>query len=102
METQDHKPYSRREIVVIIIIVIAAALVLGALNTTTATVQSVSAGPLSISEYAVCTGFGEPLYYNSMDSDLNFSSYQYGHCFFGFWFANGNPLNTTNVIRLPA
>jgi hypothetical protein len=99
VETTPRKPYSRREVIVIIFIIVVAAFVIGALNTTTATVSSVSAGPLSISEYAVCNGFGEPTYYSSMDQDINFTSYQYGHCYFGFWFSNGQPLNTTDIVR---
>lgn len=89
METTERKPYTKREVVVIIVIVIVAALLLGELNSTTSTVSSVSSGPLSISEYALCNGFGEPVYFSSMDQDLNFTSYQYGHCLFGFWISNG-------------
>lgn len=98
VETAPRKPYTRREIIVIVIILVVAAFGLGALNSTTATVSSVSAGPLSISEYAVCQGFGEPTYYSSMDQDINFTSYQYGRCLFGFWFSNGHTLSTTDLL----
>lgn len=82
----------------ILLIVVVVSIALGALNTTTATVTTYSSGPLSISEYAVCQGFGEPTYYSSMDQDVNFTSYAFGHCFFGFWFSNGRALNTTDAL----
>jgi hypothetical protein len=90
VETTERKPYSRREIVIIVIIIIVAALVIGNFNTTTTIISSVSSGPLSISLNVVCNGFGEPTYYNSLDQDLNHTTYQYGHCYFGFWFSNGH------------
>jgi hypothetical protein len=90
-ETLEHRPYSRREIVLISITIVVLAVILGSLNTTTTTIVSASSGPLSISEYVVCRGFGEPRYFNSLDLDLNFTTYRYGHCFFGFWFSSGLP-----------
>ena len=82
--------------------VVVLSVVLGSLNTTTTTIASASSGPLSISEYVVCTGFGEPRYFNSLDLDLNFTTYRYGHCFFGFWFSSGLPeqYTTESYARL--
>jgi hypothetical protein len=95
METADRKPYTRREIIIIIIIIIVAALILGNFNSTTTTISSVSSGPLSISLNAACNGFGEPTYYSSIDQDSNYTTYQYGHCYFGFWFSNGQQASSS-------
>lgn len=89
MDAQERKPYSRREIVIIIIIVIVGAVLIGNFNSTTTTISSVSSGPLSISLNVVCNGFGEPTYYSTLNQDTNYTTYQYGHCYFGFWFSNG-------------
>jgi hypothetical protein len=96
VDTAERKPYTRREIIIIIVIIILAALIIGNFNSTTGTIQSVSSGPLSISLNVVCNGFGEPTYYSSLDQDLNYTTYQYGHCYFGFWFSNGEQVNSSN------
>lgn len=92
METTERKPYSRNEIIVIILVVVVAAFVIGNFNSTTESVSTVSSGPLSISLNAVCTGFGEPTYYSTMDPEVNYTTYQYGRCLFGFWVSNGTPV----------
>jgi hypothetical protein len=97
VDTAERKPYSRREIIVIIVIIILGALILGNFNSTTTTLQSVSSGPLTISSVVTCNGFGEPIYYSTMDPDLNYTTYQYGHCYFGFWFSNGQQFNGSNT-----
>lgn len=94
METAEHKSYTRKEVIVIIIIIIIGALIISNFNSTTTTIQSVSSGPLSISYNVICNGFGEPTYYNSIDQDANYTTYQYGHCYFGFWFPNGQEVSS--------
>lgn len=96
MQTAERKPYTRRDVAIIIAVIVVAALIIGNFNSTTEAIQTVSSGPLSISLDVVCTGFGEPTYYSSMDQNLNYSTYQYGHCYFGFWFSNGQPVNDSN------
>jgi hypothetical protein len=96
VETQgERRPYSRREVVIIVIIIIVGAFILGNFNSTTTTLSSVSSGPLSISFNVVCSGYGEPLFYNSLDQSLNYSTYQYGRCYFGFFFSNGQQVNSS-------
>jgi hypothetical protein len=96
VQTDERKPYTRREIVMIIVVIVVAALIIGNFNSTTEAIQTVSSGPLSISLNVVCTGFGEPTYYSSMDQNLNYTTYQYGRCLFGFWVSNGQPVNNSN------
>lgn len=95
MDTEQRRPYSRREIVIIVLIIIVGALVIGNFNSTTTTISSVSSGPLSISLNVVCNGFGEPTYYSTIDQDQNYTTYQYGRCYFGFWFSNGEDVSTS-------
>ena len=75
-------------------IIIAATAVIGNFTTTTTAVSSASSGILTISENATCSGFGEPTYWNSMDQENNFTTYQYGRCLFGFWVSNGTPVGS--------
>lgn len=93
METEpaEHKPFSRKEIAVILVVVVVGAVVIGNFTTSTTAVESASEGPLTISENATCSGFGEPIYSNSLDPYNNFTTYQYGFCLFGFWVSNGHP-----------
>jgi len=92
VEDRKHKPYSRREVGIIVVVMVAGALLVGAFNSTTESIQTVSSGPLSISLNVVCTGFGEPTYYSTMDPEVNYTTYQYGRCLFGFWVSNGTPI----------
>jgi hypothetical protein len=87
-----HKPYTRREIVIIILIIIVGAFVIGNFNTSTSAAQSTTDGPLTISENATCSGFGEPTYSNSLDPYNNVTTYQYGICLFGIWVSNGHAI----------
>ena len=100
METTPSKPYSRREIVIIILIIIVAALAIGNFNSTVTTVQSTSSGLLTISLNAICNGFGEPTYWGSLDPDLSFTTYRYGHCLFGFWVSNGQQVGGSGEAGL--
>ncbi len=93
METRKELSYTRRDIIITVIIILVATLILGDLNTNTQSISTTSDGPLSISTNVTCTGFGEPTYYNTMDPELNYTTYQYGTCFFGFWVSNGQPVN---------
>ena len=93
-EPEERRSYSRRDILIIVLIILAVATVIGNFTMTTTAVSSVSSGPLTISENATCSGFGEPVYSSSMDSDVNFTSYQYGRCLFGFWVSNGSPVGS--------
>ena len=97
VDSGERRPYSRREVVIILTLVVAGALIVGNFNTTTQSVRTVSSGPLSISLEVVCAGFGEPTYYSTMDPEVNYTTYQYGHCLFGFWVSNGRPISPASV-----
>ena len=92
MDPIEHKPYSRREIAIILLIIVVAAFAIGNFNSSTTAVQSASVGPLTISENASCSGFGEPTYWNSLDPYDNVTTYQYGYCLFGIWISNGHTI----------
>ena len=89
---EEHRPYTRREIAVILAIIVVAAFVLGNFNSSTVAVQSASEGPLTVSENATCSGFGAPVYWNSLDPYNNVTTYQYGFCLFGIWVSNGHSI----------
>jgi len=91
---EEHKQYTRREIAIILAIIVVAAFVLGNFNSSTVAVQSASEGPLTISENATCSGFGPPVYWNSLDPYNNVTTYQYGFCLFGIWVSNGHSIGT--------
>lgn len=95
LQNGERKPYTRREVIVILIIVVAGTLIVGTFNSTTESIQTVSSGPLSISLNVNCSGFGEPTYYSTLDPEINYTTYAYGHCFFGFWLSNGNAVPST-------
>jgi len=102
VNTAEHKPYTRREIIIIVTVIVVAALIIGNFNSTTTVISSVSSGVVSISLNVVCNGFGEPTYYNTMDVDINYTTYEYGHCYFGFWVSNGQqaPSSIPNIPSL--
>ena len=79
---------------IIVLVVAIVATIIGNFTSTTTAVSTVSSGPLSITENASCSGFAEPVYYSSMDSDVNYTTYAYGHCLFGFWVSDGVPVGS--------
>ena len=99
VDRTQHQSYTRRDIVIMLIIIVVGAFVIGNFNSSTQMVNGASSGVLSFSTNVVCNGFGEPTYYSSTDQDNNVTTYQYGHCYFGFWVSNGQPIGILTTVR---